>query len=243
VDAQLLGDPVLQLLNATEYMKIFEKIFFSTPFSDQAANSSINSFTSTLTWLHRTTEETFPDDNVTLVSDLHNFVAVIGQFMSTAVQFCNYTVPDKKLQGLFGDFPLPENMAAVATNGYSSSWFQIQTWTGWTFIAAAAALNLIIVVGFIWIMTSGSLPQSTGFDEIDMLANVDKFVIEKEPTLLNRAGRKTWDGGEERQTAMNFEEFADQPDISSGESTFGLVGKMKGWRVKYVGATVQAPES
>ncbi|PMD43061.1 hypothetical protein L207DRAFT_454895, partial [Hyaloscypha variabilis F] len=162
MDVRPTADLEQILLNASDYMTIFKKIMIPTSAATETDRAGIESLIYTLTWLHRTYRGSFPDDQNSLVTNLHNFLAIPLQFTVTAYQYANYTAG--------GNFSLPEDTVTVATNGWSRSRLAIQPWTGWLFIIAAAALLLVVMAGILWILgQKAPLPPATGIGDFDDL--------------------------------------------------------------------------
>ena len=197
-------------VNASDYLAIFKKIMIPTSAATDPDRAAIYSLIYTLTWLHRTYRGSFPDDQNSLVTNLHNFLAIPLQFTVTAVQFANYTV-------VGGKFPLPEDTATVATDGWSKSRLAIQPWTGWLFIVAAAAMLLAVMTGILWILGEASLAPATGIRDFDTLRLAGRIKVKRE---------RRRDG--EREDAITLIDFARVTDI---DSAWGLAKEMRGWKV------------
>ena len=203
VDVRPTADLEQMPLNASDYMTIFKKIMIPTSAATDTDRAGIDFLIYTLTWLHRTYLGSFPDDQNSLVTNLHNFLAIPLQFTVTAVQYANYTAD--------GKFPLPEDTTTIATNGWSKSRLAIQPWTGWLFIAAAAALLLAVMAGILWILRrEAPSPPATGIGDFDTLRLARKIKVGRD---------------EERTTLMDF---ANDTNI---DSVWDLAKDMQGWKV------------
>ena len=63
-------------INALDYKTIFEKIMIPTSPINETDRAGIESLVYSLTWLHRTYIGSFPDDQNSLVTNLHNLLAI-----------------------------------------------------------------------------------------------------------------------------------------------------------------------
>jgi hypothetical protein len=189
-------------------MTIFKKIMIipTSPIIE-TDRAGIESLIYSLTWLQRTYIGSFPDDQNSLVTNLHNFLAIPLQFTITAYQYANYTAG--------GSFSLPEDTMTVATDGWYRSRLAIQPWTGWLFIVAAAALLLAIIAGILWILgQKAPLPFATGIGDFDNLR------LARELKIKSGTGRT-----EVRKKLIDF------AGDRHKDSTWGLAREMGGWEV------------
>ncbi|KAH8666953.1 hypothetical protein BX600DRAFT_540210 [Xylariales sp. PMI_506] len=163
------GDPEPLSLASSEYLTIFKKILLSNALDNSVDNSSIDDLNYSLTWLHRTYTGYFPDDQNSLLTNLHNLLAIPFQFTITAYQFANST-------STLLPFPMPADSQTVATGGWSSSKLTIQSWTGYLFISTAGFLFLATLVGIVWILfLPTALPYGSGIGDLDSL-NLARWV-------------------------------------------------------------------
>lgn len=173
----MTSEPQRTFLNATEYLAIAKRILIPTSFESEVDRTNINALNYFLTWAHRTYRYSFPDDKNTLVTTLHNFLAVPLQFTVTAIQFSNYTTAGHSGVGLF---PMPNDTITVATSGRSSSRLFIQPWAGWLFIAGNLALLAFIFGGIVFmLLQDNKLPQATGVDELDFARSLEHLKCAK----------------------------------------------------------------
>ena len=208
IDVRPTADPEPMPLIVSDYMTIFRKIMIPTNDSTVPDIAAIDSLTYALTWLHRTYMGSFPDDQNSLITNLHNFLAIPLQFTVTAVQFANYSVPGM-------NFTMPEDTATVATDGWSKSFLAIQPWTGWLFIGAAAALLLGVMAGILWIIVQEvPLEPVIGIGDVDTLRLADKINLRKES-----------EDGVSTKTLMDF------VNDTRKDSTWGWAKEMRGWKV------------
>lgn len=190
IDVQMTSEPQQVLLNATEYLAIIKRVLIPRSSESEVDSTNINALNYFLTWAHRTYRYSFPDDKNTLVTTLHNFLAVPLQFTVTAVQFSNYTASQLGL----GSFPMPNDTITVATSGSSSSRLFIQPWAGWLFIAGNLALLLFILGGIVFMLLHETkLPQTTGVEELDFARSLEHIKCAKGPerTARRPAARAT----------------------------------------------------
>lgn len=179
IDVQMTSEPKRTFLNATEYLAIAKRILIPTTFESEVDRTNINALNYFLTWAHRTYRYSFPDDKNTLVTTLHNFLAVPLQFTVTAIQFSNYTTSGHRGVGLF---PMPNDTITVATSGRSSSRLFIQPWAGWLFIAGNLALLAFVFGGILFmLLQDNKLPQTTGMDELDFARSLEHLRCAKLP--------------------------------------------------------------
>lgn len=184
IDVQMTSDPQRTFLNATEYLAIAKRILIPTSFESEVDRTNINALNYFLTWAHRTYRYSFPDDKNTLVTTLHNFLAVPLQFTVTAIQFSNYTTAGHRGVGLF---PMPNDTITVATSGRSSSRLFIQPWAGWLFIAGNLALLAFIFGGIVFmLLQDNKLPPATGVDELDFTRSLEHLRCAKRPQITAR---------------------------------------------------------
>ncbi|KAK3314210.1 hypothetical protein B0H66DRAFT_458567, partial [Apodospora peruviana] len=130
-----IGSPTKIPLSAANYTRIFERALVANVNSSAVDRSNINMLVYTVTWMHRTFLKSFPGDNNSSVSNLHNFLAVPIQFSVTANEYANYTVTERGWEKVV-QFPMPDEMITVARGGSSSSRLAILPWAGWVFITA-----------------------------------------------------------------------------------------------------------
>jgi hypothetical protein len=84
IDVRPTADLEQMPLNASDYITIFKKIMTipTSPIS-QTDRADIESLVYSLTWLQRNYTGSFPDDQNSLVTNLHNFLAIPMQFTIT----------------------------------------------------------------------------------------------------------------------------------------------------------------
>jgi hypothetical protein len=216
IDVQTTVDKELMVLNASDYLTIFNKIFIPAANSSEVDEAGIVSLTNCLTWLHRTYLTYFQKDQNSIISSLRNFLAVPFQFTVTAVQYGNYTYDNQAL-----GFNMSNNMRATAVTGSSAQKLVILPWTGWTFIAASAILLLVAFTGICWIVAlPNPLPDLTGFGDLDITLLRDKVSIVKQVKSPNSEN-----GFEEEH--MSLKTFA-SPDDKHARSFPRRIGS---WRV------------
>ncbi|KAK0714139.1 hypothetical protein B0T26DRAFT_784142 [Lasiosphaeria miniovina] len=203
IDVKAIGDPKPVFISAVEYMKIFSKILVPSPNASAEAVYNINALAFALTWSHRNYGEVFPNDNSTLASLLHNFLSVPLQFTVTAVQWSNYSITEKGLQlppDMNATFALPAEMVTRAKGGASGQRLVIETWTGCVFIAATAALLVLVHVGIVRILRLREpLPATSGIGDIDIMNSADDTTVR---TL--RAGAEDGDSPREDMSLLEF---------------------------------------
>ncbi|KAI9150533.1 hypothetical protein HJFPF1_10305 [Paramyrothecium foliicola] len=193
VDVKLtsdLGEKQIPL-SVVEYGKIYSKILAANT-TTVTDISNMNSLVHSVTWTHRTYENLFPDDEGILQTNLHNFIGVSLQFMVTAVQYLNYSIPPKDLDGQH--FGMPEKMLASAVGGKSMQKLKIQPWTGWIFIAVDVTILLTtaaLILLLAWKVPR--LPESSENIEMDIVKRAGQLVAWKDPlrTLKWRQRRQT----------------------------------------------------
>lgn len=170
IDVQMTSEPQRMFLNATEYFAIANRVLIPTSSASEADKTNINALNYFLTWAHRTYRYSFPDDRNSLITSLHNFLAVPLQFTVTAVQFSNYTAGQLGL----GSFPMPNDTITVATSGRSSSQLFIQAWAGWLFIAGNLALLIFVFGGILFLLLQETKPpHTTGVEELDAARSLE----------------------------------------------------------------------
>lgn len=171
------------VLNATEYFDIASRVLLPDSFADEVDKNNINALNYFLTWAHRTYSYSFPDDKRTLITTLHNFLAVPLQFTVTAVQFSNYSAEQLGV----GSFPMPNETITVATSGRSSSRLFIQPWAGWLFICGNLALLVFVFGGIVFMLLQETkLPNTTGVDELDVIQSLESIICAKRPQRATR---------------------------------------------------------
>lgn len=179
----MTSEPEQVFLDATEYLAIIKRVLIPRSSESQVDTTNINALNYFLVWAHRTYRYSFPDDRNTLITSLHNFLAVPLQFTVTAVQFSNYTASQLGL----GSFPMPNDTITVATSGRSSSRLYIQPWAGWLFIAGNLALLLFVFGGILFmLMQDTKLPQTTGVEELDFARSLEHIKCSKTPERTAR---------------------------------------------------------
>jgi hypothetical protein len=219
VDIRTTADPEPMPLSASDYMTIFQKIFVPTNFSAATDRSGIDALVYSITWLHRTYRGSFPDDQNSLVTNLHNLLSIPLQFTVTAVQFANYTTSL--------NFSMPADTMTTATSGWSASKLVIQLWTGWLFIGSAAALLIVVLVGIGWILSLRTpLPRASGIGDLDTLRLAGRIRTKKSAT---RQGQPNMDrGGSEEMPLMDFTQIE---EVADKDSAWKLAKEIWGWRV------------
>jgi hypothetical protein len=211
IDVRPTANPEPMSLITSDYMTIFKKIMIPTNASTVPDIAAIDSLTYALTWLHRTYMSSFPDDQNSLITNLHNFLAIPLQFTVTAVQFANYT-------SMGMNFSMPEYTETVATDGWSKSFLAIQPWTGWLFIGAAAALLLVAMAGILWIIAQEApLKPVTGIGDIDALRLAGEINLRRE----NR----------DRERSISLTTLMDFVQDTHKDSSWGWAKEMRGWKV------------
>lgn len=177
IDIQMTSKPQLMFLNASEYLAIANRVLVPT-YESEVDKNNINALNYFLTWAHRNYQYSFPDDRNSLITTLHNFLAVPLQFTVTAVQSSNYTAGQLGL----GSFPMPNDMITVATSGRSSSRLFIKPWAGWLFISGNLALLAFIFGGIVFmLLQENKLPHSTGVDELDVVRSLESITCARRP--------------------------------------------------------------
>lgn len=233
IDVQLTSKPQRMFLNATEYLAIANRVLIPTPTESEIDNFNINALNYFLTWAHRTYRYSFPDDQNTLITSLHNFLAVPLQFTVTAVQFSNYTA--EKL-GL-GSFPMPNDTITVATSGRSSSRLFIQPWAGWLFIAGNLALLLFVFGGIVFMLLQDSkLPHTTGVEELDVVRSLEHIRCAKRPETTIRhpttpAAVRPVSRDAEELNVVTLDHVALHLTVPEPLSTWSRILYLRQWRV------------
>jgi hypothetical protein len=239
VNTQATSDPELMFLNASEYTVILNQVLVPNKNSTQSDNASINALTYALTWMHRTYDEVFPSDKNSLITNLYNFLVVPQLFMVTAVQLSNYTVAESGLQAVLGDFPLPNDMATIATGGRSNSRLVILPWTGYLFIASNVVVLLFVLGGIVWILLQPRpLRSSTGVEELDSLRCAEKARSVRRPWRSRRKANA--EPGESVKDESTLIEWAHNLNVSSSSSSRELLETLREWRIEIVEDTEQA---
>jgi hypothetical protein len=207
-------------LNETEYRKIFSKVLDAKTTNEEDI-SNMNALIHSITWTHRTYDTLFLDDEGILTTSLHNFIGVSLQFMVTAVQFINYTIPPS----LLGDqnFAMPEKMRTMAVGGKSIQKLSIQTWTGIVFIITEGLI--IIATGLVILLVarkSFDLPRSSENTEVDMIMAIDRIVGWIEPKrapwrVFRRStiGRNSHPRDREAPLAKKIDELKSTADLQA----------------------------
>lgn len=230
----MTSEPQRIFLNASEYLAITKRVLIPRSSESQVDSTNINALNYFLTWAHRTYRYSFPDDRNTLISTLHNFLAVPLQFTVTAVQFSNYTAGQLGL----GSFPMPNDTITVATSGRSSSRLFIQPWAGWLFIAGNLALLVFVLGGILFMLLQETkLPQTTGVDELDFARSLEHIRCAKTPERTTRrpaasatANRPPPQAPEELNV-LPFDHLALHLTTPKPTSSWGRILYLRQWRV------------
>ncbi|KAI9772446.1 MAG: hypothetical protein M1840_000649 [Geoglossum simile] len=169
LDLQMIGDPEIQSLRASEYKEIWDKIFIANSLSSVDDKTMIASLTWSLGWLMRHYDDDYPDDNATPLVHLQNFLAIPIQFTIACIIYANSTLNlDTPL------FRLPNEMITTALGGMSIQRFVGQTWTLAVFIAAGGTLILLALAILLWMITQkAALPSISGIPEIDIMVRAE----------------------------------------------------------------------
>ncbi|CAH0016651.1 unnamed protein product [Clonostachys rhizophaga] len=158
-------------LKEDEYRRIFRKVLNANT-TRRSDLSNMDALVHSITWLHRTYDNSFPDDQQSVLTSLHNFIGVSLQFMVTAVQFANYTVnvggnTDTSLA-------LPDSMVTSAVSGRSMQKLSIQHWTGVIFIVTEGLIIVFTALAILLILWGVErLPDKSATAEIDILRNTN----------------------------------------------------------------------
>jgi hypothetical protein len=234
IDVQMTSEPEPMFLNATEYLAIAKRVLIPRSSESEVDSTNINALNYFLTWAHRTYRYSFPDDRNTLVTTLHNFLAVPLQFTVTAIQFSNYTAGQLGL----GSFPMPNDTITVATSGRSSSRLFIQPWAGWLFIAGNLALLVFVFGGILFMLLQETkLPQTTGVEELDFARSLEHIRCAKRsersarrPVAAATANRPTPSAPEE-PNAVPLDHIALHLTAPKPVSSWGRTLYLRQWRV------------
>ena len=238
LDVQPIGNLQPMQLNESEYRTIFEKITIPTNTSGPNDVWAINSVINTFTWVQRNYNLVFPHDTSSLMTYLHNVIAIPLQFTITAKQFANYTVANNPaLEAAVGRFPLPEDQRTTAASGASQSRMLIPVWTGALFITAVILLLVAILAAIMWILTRPtSLPYSTGIGAIDALRSASAYtVVERHAPLTSQRS------DEGLVSYIPLWEFALSPDIPGNVSWLDMTKKLRRCQVTAVDLEAQTP--
>lgn len=233
IDVQMTSQPQLVFLNATEYLAIANRVLIPTSFESEVDKNNINALNYFLTWAHRTYRYSFPDDRNTLITTLHNFLAVPLQFTVTAVQFSNYTAEQLGL----GSFPMPNDTITVATSGRSSSRLFIQPWAGWLFIAGNLALLAFILGGVVFMLLQETkLPHTTGVDELDVVRSLETIRCAERPQRAARqpavsAAARPLPTATEELNVVSLDHIALHLIASEPISSWARILYLRQWRV------------
>ncbi|KAL2272190.1 hypothetical protein FJTKL_07434 [Diaporthe vaccinii] len=233
IDVQTTRKPELMFLNATEYIAIANRVLIPTSFESEVDKNNINALNYFLTWAHRTYRYSFPDDRNTLITTLHNFLAVPLQFTVTAVQFSNYTAEQLGL----GSFPMPNDTITVATSGRSSSRLFIQPWAGWLFIAGNIVLLAFIFGGILFMLFQETkLPHTTGVEELDVVRSLETIRCAKRPQRTARqpaaaAAVRPLSRAAEELNALPLDYIALHLTASPPLSSWARILYLRQWRV------------
>lgn len=233
VDVQMTSNPQPVFLNATEYLAIANRVLIPTSFEGEVDKNNINALNYFLTWAHRTYRYSFPDDRNTLITTLHNFLAVPLQFTVTAVQFSNYTAEQLGL----GSFPMPNDTITIATSGRSSSRLFIQPWAGWLFIAGNLALLAFICGGIMFMLLQETkLPHTTGVEELDVIRSLENITCAKNPQRAARqpaasAAARPLSGSAEELNGVPLDHIALHLTRSEPLSSWARILYLRQWRV------------
>lgn len=220
-------------LNATEYIAIANRVLIPTPFESEVDKNNINALNYFLTWAHRTYRYSFPDDRNTLITTLHNFLAVPLQFTVTAMQFSNYTAEQLGL----GSFPMPNDTITVATSGRSSSRLFIQPWAGWLFIAGNIILLAFIFGGIVFMLLQETkLPHTTGVEELDVVRSLENIKCAKTPQGITRqpaasAAAEPLPREAEEPNVVTLDHIALHLPVSEALSSWARILYLRKWRV------------
>ena len=176
-------------LSADDYKQIIAGALQPSASSTAIDNNNVNTVGYTIAWFHRTFIKSFRTDKNTVVSNLHNFLAVPVQFNIVAHIFANYTANTRGL----GDLPLfslPDDMISVARGGTSASRLAILPWTGWVFIAVGWALHVAVFVGIVWVLCQNDAVKAgeMGVQDLDAIrsASMTEVVYLGDRTKGNR---------------------------------------------------------
>ncbi|VUC22589.1 unnamed protein product [Clonostachys rosea] len=155
-------------LKEDEYRRIFRKVLNANT-TRRSDLSNMDALVHSITWLHRTYDNSFPDDQQSVLTSLHNFIGVSLQFMVTAVQFANYTVDAR---GDTETLALPDQMVTSAVSGRSMQKLTIQHWTGIIFIVTEGLIIVFTALAILLILWGVErLPDKSTTAEIDILRN------------------------------------------------------------------------
>ncbi|CAG9939740.1 unnamed protein product [Clonostachys rosea f. rosea IK726] len=158
-------------LKEDEYRRIFRKVLNANT-TRRSDLSNMDALVHSITWLHRTYDNSFPDDQQSVLTSLHNFIGVSLQFMVTAVQFANYTV--NVGGGTDTTLALPDSMVTSAVSGRSMQKLSIQHWTGVIFIVTEGLIIVFTALAILLILWGVErLPDKSATAEIDILRNTN----------------------------------------------------------------------
>lgn len=229
----MTSKPQRMLLKASEYLAIANRVLVPTSYESEVDKNNINALNYFLTWAHRTYQYSFPDDRNSLITTLHNFLAVPLQFTVTAVQFSNYTAEQLGL----GSFPMPNDTITVATSGRSSSRLFIQPWAGWLFISGNLALLAFIFGGIVFmLLQENKLPHATGVDELDVVRSLESIRCARKPQrtasrATSSAALRTVPRADEDLNAVPLDHIALHLTASESLSSWSRVRYLRQWRV------------
>lgn len=233
VEMKATSEPRLVPLSAADYMGIVTRVLVPNNTSSADDISNINALIYSVTWMHRLYANSFPDDRNSIVTNLHNFLAVPLQFSVTALQYANYTVAKNPgAEILYGRFPLPDDMVTAAVDGVPSTRLEILDWTGWLFIAGVAAVQLFVLLGILWVLCQErAVPMSRGVQELDDLetsSSLTCFPGKKSAALAHEC-----DEGGRRPDAETFTlmEVAEGRGIPADSRGWRLAWRLRHWRI------------
>lgn len=219
-------------LKEDEYRRIFRKVLNANT-TRRSDLSNMDALVHSITWLHRTYDNSFPDDQQSVLTSLHNFIGVSLQFMVTAVQFANYTV--NVGGGTDTTLALPDSMVTSAVSGRSMQKLSIQHWTGVIFIVTEGLIIVFTALAILLILWGVErLPDKSATAEIDILRNTNDMRAAPQRYIRRwgwwpflRAGNEVEPGVpdlEERERFLNMAQTLAQNEPSPTQPS-----SLRGW--------------
>ncbi|KAK0648534.1 hypothetical protein B0T16DRAFT_116576 [Cercophora newfieldiana] len=185
LDIHPLNDPVRISLDAKTYLSIFNRALVPRSNANVTLDDTygVGALIHQLTWIYRTYNKTFPDDQKSPVAMLQNLLAIPVQFDITAEVYANYSLSEAGSTPLI-HFPLPDSMITVARGGEASTKLVILPWAGGLFIAVDVVVHIIAVGWFLravrclWLASKrrgdGLSEIETGIAEMDGIRAADR---------------------------------------------------------------------
>jgi len=218
VDIRPTSDLEVVPLAASDYTTILRRILVPAPGATAEDVAGVSSLVYSLTWLHRTEQGYFSHDQNSLLTNLHNFLAIPLQFTVTAFQFANYS------QAVL-PFPMPDESRTTAPAGASQTRLLILAWTGWVFIAAAVLLLTLVAAGIVCILSMHKpLPPTSGLGDIDILRSAKQIQARRRPTRRGRTNNTGILGDETTQLAKAVDRVEE-------DSAWKLAKEFRTWNV------------